>query len=398
MHLVLAICSPILTAGHVNLMWPPTRIQNPSGVSGPAASVFPNSMLEGAGGCQNFACLWFNQGCQPGCSKCSDKVGGPASPSAQFEDTCSEADGTMEPTLTDPNLRTYRDTEQNGDWTKRNPWRSPGHAPIFSPCGLAGGGNSPGDWVSESLGQHIVAGASTPPFIRRGYDGRDVPAGPKMNWSQGSAQDVAWSIFSNHGGGYAYRLCPKSSNLTEECFQKHHLQFASEYSWVQYGSNTSNRTAFRAARVSKGTLPEGSTWTKNPIPPCARPDGSPSQEPTPVCPEPMFPPMVPGLFGDGAGTCIVWGIHGPVEGYQKLYDSYGRLVHDGPCTRQETFDIARHFQFSIFDSVQVPKDIPTGEYVLSFRLDAESSPQIWSQCADITITPPTGANTQSVLV
>jgi hypothetical protein len=112
----------------------------------------------------------------------------------------------------------------------------------------------------------------------------------------------------------------------------------------------------------------------------------------------MFPPMVPGLFGDGAGTCIVWGIHGPIEGYQKLYDSYGRLVHDGPCTRQETFDIARHFQFSIFDSVQVPKDIPTGEYVLSFRLDAESSPQIWSQCADITITPSTGANTQSVLV
>jgi len=112
----------------------------------------------------------------------------------------------------------------------------------------------------------------------------------------------------------------------------------------------------------------------------------------------MFSPMVQGLFGDGAGTCIVWGIHGPVEGYQKLYDSYGRLVHDGPCTRQETLDIARHFQFSIFDSVQVPKDIPTGEYVLSFRLDAESSPQIWSQCADITITPPTGANTQSVLV
>ena len=26
-------------------------------------------------------------------------------------------------------------------------------------------------------------------------------------WTQGSAQEVAWSIFANHGGGYTYRLC-----------------------------------------------------------------------------------------------------------------------------------------------------------------------------------------------
>merc|ERR1712187_132543 len=83
---------------------------------------------------------------------------------------------------------------------------------------------------------------------------------------------------------------------------------------------------------------------------------------------------------------LVRGIHGPVEGYHKLYDSYGRLIHDGPCTKEEGLNIAFHFQFSIFDLVQVPKSIPTGEYVLSFRLDAEQSPQIWSQCADITIT------------
>merc|ERR1712216_1067635 len=40
------------------------------------------------------------------------------------------------------------------------------------------------------------------------------------------AQDVGWNIIANHGGGYAYRLCPKSSNLTEACFQRHHLEFA----------------------------------------------------------------------------------------------------------------------------------------------------------------------------
>lgn len=388
MHLAVTLLLPLVAVGNVNLMWPLSRIQNPSGVPGATASVFP-TMLDGAGGCQNFACLWFNQGCQPGCKTCSDKAGGPAAPSDMFEDTCSEPGGTMEPTLMDAKLRTYRNTTTHGDWTKWNPWRAPGHAPIASPCGLAGGGNSPGPWLSDSLGRHIITGASTPPFIRRGFDGRDVPEGPKMNWSQGSVQEVAWSMFSNRGGGYAYRLCPKSGSLTEDCFQNHHLRFASDQSWIQYGSNRSNRTAFKATRVSKGTFPEGSMWTKNPIPPCAMPDGSPYNEPMAVCPQPMFPPVLPGLFGDGPGACIVWGVHGPVEGYHKLYDSYGRLIHDGPCTKEEALNIALHFQFNIFDLVEIPKDIPTGEYVLSFRLDAEQSPQIWSQCADITITKET---------
>ena len=34
---------------------------------------------------------------------------------------------------------------------------------------------------------------------------------------------VAWQVRNNHGGGYAYRLCPANMPLTEECFQAHHL-------------------------------------------------------------------------------------------------------------------------------------------------------------------------------
>jgi len=372
-----------LASGHVDLMWPPSRIQNPSGVS--TASIFPTH-LDSAGGCNNFACLWFNQGCQPGCSKCSDKAGGPVAANSSFEDTCSEPNGTMPPTLMDKKLRTYKDGPDGHDWTLRNPWRSPGYSPVFSPCGFAGGGNSPGDWMSDSLDRHIRTGAVTPPFIRRGFDGLDLPEGPKTKWAQGSVQEVAWSIFDNKGGGYAYRLCPKSGNITEECFQENHLQFASEKSWVQTGANRSKRTYFNATRVSTGTFPRGSTWTKNPVPPCADLNGQPVQKATANCTSPMFDPPVPDLMGDGAGTCIAWAIHGPVEGYHNFYDSFGNLVYEAPCTKGEALQTAYQFQKNIFDEVTVPESIPTGEYLLSFRLDAEQTPQVWTQCADITIT------------
>jgi len=367
-------------------MWPVSRLQNPSGVPGPSASVFPTH-LDGAGGCQNFACLWFNQGCQPGCSECSDIAGGPVSPGpSDFRpNTCNQPNTTMSPTITNTRLRTYKDASDGRDWTAQNPWRAPGYAPVASPCGVAGGGSSPGSWMSEALEEHIVSGAVTPPFIRRGFDGRDLPEGPVTIWKQGSKQEVAWSIFQNHGGGYAYRLCPKSSNITEECFQAHHLEFASQQSWIQYGSNHSNRTFFEAVRVSEGTNPPGSTWTMNPIPSCAGPDGQPVQDPE--CPLPMFPPLIPGLFGDGPGACITWGVHGPVEGYHTLYDSFGNVVYQAKCTKGQGLWWGEKFQFSIFDEVAVPKDLPVGEYVLSFRLDSEQTPQVWSQCADVSITP-----------
>merc|ERR1711971_1427789 len=72
-----------LAAGHGQMTHPPSR--------------FGTSY--GADPGHNGGHLWFNQGCQPGCSKCSDKFSG---------DTCSESGGTMEPTLNDPKLRTWK--------------------------------------------------------------------------------------------------------------------------------------------------------------------------------------------------------------------------------------------------------------------------------------------------
>ena len=43
------------------------------------------------------------------------------------------------------------------------------------------------------------------------------------------------------------------------------------------------------------------------------------------------------------------------------------------------------FMFSMTDKLQVPKDIESGEYSLSWRWDCEQTPQVWNSCADITI-------------
>ena len=114
--------------------------------------------------------------------------------------------------------------------------------------------------------RHPGNGAVAPTAKDQGLDGRTwdattagTPAyGIKTVWPAGSAQDVAWSITANHGGGYAYRLCPKGGeeggdgSESEACFQEGHLEFVGDSSWIQYGDDAGNRTAIPAHRTSKG--------------------------------------------------------------------------------------------------------------------------------------------------
>lgn len=53
---------------------------------------------------------------------------------------------------------------------------------------------------------------------------------------------------------------------------------------------------------------------------------------------------------------------------------------DGLCSGE------RPFHLSIVDVLQIPNDIPTGDYVIGWRWDCEESAQIWASCADLTIT------------
>ena len=92
-------------------------------------------------------------------------------------------------------------------------------------------------------------------------------------WVVGRPATVGWGMTANHGGGYGYRLCRLGeggrAGLTEECFRETHLQFATNTSWVQWGDDEGTRLSFMANRTSEGTQPEGSEWTKNPVPDCA---------------------------------------------------------------------------------------------------------------------------------
>merc|ERR1712113_1230862 len=56
------------------------------------------------------------------------------------------------------------------------------------------------------------------------------------------------------------------------------------------------------------------------------------------------------------------------------------------CTEQELADVKRLFNVNFVDLVEIPHDLPAGDYVLSWRHDSEQTAQVWATCADITVT------------
>ena len=76
---------------------------------------------------------------------------------------------------------------------------------------------------------------------------------------------------------------------------------------------------------------------------------------------PQFAPPLPGLYGYGSAECLA---------------SLG-----GNCTKAQDEDIRLLFSFIIVDQVRVPADLPAGDYLLSFRYDAEQTPQVRPTCA-----------------
>lgn len=125
--------------------------------------------------------------------------------------------------------------------------------------------------------------------------------------------------------------------------------------------NPNNRVEIPATRISDGTLPKGSTWTRNPIPACNDvPRLGGHNHP---CEAPMFPPPAKGVYGFGPGSCLTG-------------------MNDEKCT-QEQF-VSRLMPFGVVDQLRVPS-VPSGDYIVSFRWDCEQLPQIWTNCADVTI-------------
>jgi len=250
------------------------------------------------------------------------------------------------PTIFDSHFRTFARAPHQ-EKILFHPWRAPGSAPLASPCGVSGGN------------LHGCAGEKC--NVKKGGFG----FGPKAEdvdfhmdfhvteWYRGSLVEVVWGIVANHGGGYSYRLCkmPEAgvSKLTEECFQNIPLDFVGDKQWVQYGEDKSSRIEINATRVTKGTFPKGSQWTKNPIPACVGNYGG---------------------FYNQARKCL--------DGLQfqpSKSDLWGFGVNS-----KHTVEL---FKFSIVDLVRIPEELDEGDYVLSFRWDCEQTPQVWNTCASI---------------
>jgi hypothetical protein len=255
----------------------------------------------------------------------------------------------MKATINDPKHRSINRNATAGskeDWTKFNPWRAPGYAPVFDPCGRAGGSAHPtpghGEFTNTTYAKFGDLGSKVLPVYNTG-----------TVWEAGSVVETMTSFRANHGGGYQYRLCPLESELTEACFQETPMPFASNSKlMIADGSIIELNSTF----VSDGTLPVGGTWLMLGIPDTThvRPAGFPSENWgfKPPCSEPGYPD------------------HPPAGLYQ------------GECSGMWEHNI------TMYDYLRVPEHLKPGEYVLGFRWDCETSAQIWQACADVTITAP----------
>ncbi len=279
-------------------------------------------------------CLYFSQGCSIGCDTCDGLESNP-----NTRDRCGR---NYTATNNDPEFRTYDrnvpalSPEDRYRW---NPWRAPGHAPVYDPCGMAGGGPK---WVSTQLSfidtKHNKQGDLGSKVLPRSPTG--------VVWRSGDTVEAKWSIRANHGGGYSYRLCKADRALTEECFQETPVAFAGR-TYIEWSNGTrldiSGHARFLTSEFNR---PANSTWAMNPLP---YSDSRSRAEFEPPCAE----------------------------------DPSRRLTNDtGLCSGRFPWAV------SIIDVLVVPKGLPAGEWVLGFRWDCEATAQVWQSCADIEISNP----------
>ena len=131
-------------------------------------------------------------------------------------------------------------------------------------------------------------------------------------------------------GGYAYRLCKVPpggiSQVTEQCFRNGHLSFSGEDTW------------FWSKRRDDSTTFTGDSWTRQ----------------------------------RAARTR---------EGTTPSGSQWAKIDLPSPPANKNTPKATWAFK----DYVEVPASLEPGRYVLSFRWDAQNSPQVWNSCANINV-------------
>jgi len=361
---------------------------------------------------ENRQAHWFNTGTQIGCPKVTGQACGMDGVEGHSGPCC---DNPMKPTLTSPELLSFTPDVGSTSNSTFNPWFAPGFSPVIDPCGIVGGYK----WENPDLyyggpdkygstvparSKRVVVNASPAPEdmqFKAGTFGSELmhkaltkpgvgEEQPVTQWTAGGIAEVAQgALFANHGGGYLWRLCPVTEFTAdgiknEECFQRSPLEYATSKSAIQFGVNHrmmnktgGSRVEFDAVRVTgantDGVMPKGSTWTKFPVPNCG-----PEQEfnsllqrckqPTHLHGKPLalnFPEPAEGAYGYG----FVF--------LNQLNNT------DSETILEAQREITDHYDFTVVDTVKVPEK--EGRYVLSWRWDAEQTPQVWNNCALVDI-------------
>jgi len=318
--------------------------------------------------CEGDACYWYHVGCYIGCPECSGE-----GKSLYPQPYCSNP---IEPTNNDPETRSWDPLGQSkhGDFTKYNPWRAPGKAPVTDACGVASGYHHPSAYADIPAGYHAYDMGS-----------KVLPAGAPTYWKAGGTAEVGWALSAQHGGGYTYRLCPKSESLNEACFQSHPLSFAAKNSTVRYHDGSKQDFQIPVANLESS----GMHWRRNPIPGCSCDLGW-------GCRQSSDEVSIDGTSGHSHVQGVVDKSPYAHGGPPTPACPYGTMFDAGWTPEGEGFLVGSSNVFSIIDEIQVPNT--PGEYVLGWRWDCEQTDQVWNSCADIVITndvPPTPAPTPS---
>lgn len=192
---------------------------------------------------------------------------------------------------------------------------------------------------------------------------RAAPSGTV--WHTGTSVEVGWGITYNHGGGYQYRLCKATEELTEACFMKTPLEFDRSRQALLW--NNGARYPLKGVFVDVGTLPEGSTWAMNPVPRAG--------EPSEGCLRPNAT--------QPHGNCLSFAPPCPQD-----CSGQADCKQPGGSTDPGTWQGVCSGDWKggqIVDTLKIPSDLEVGDYVLGWRWDCEETTQIWQSCADISI-------------
>ena len=256
----------------------------------------------------------------------------------------------------------------------------PGHPQTLHPCGCNAGGvaHCVGVEVATGFGETTLGAApGVPPVL--------VPP----EWPAGTSQEVGWNAYANHAGGYVYTMCPRDrydscrdthlphgphlagEEDTEaylrcvwDCFEASTLGWVQDSQRVQYRDEACTYAITDPlTKVGRG----GHVWRSTPIPDKGQ------------------------VSSGNEGQCTWDSVVGfsSAEAEDRFTESFGTsdVCDYGPHQRSTK-------DWHVMDRVEIPSDLPEGEYLLGWRWDAYMADQMWTGCADVRIVAPSSASPQ----